>query len=66
MRILFITDTYYPKPRINAVQVHNVACSFVANGHAVDVLTLENGREDDLTEKDGVEILGWLPISGSG
>lgn len=61
MRILFITDTYYPKPRINAVQVHNVACSFVANGHAVDVLTLENGREDDLTEKDGVEIFRVAP-----
>lgn len=61
MRILFITDTYYPKPRINAVQVHNVARSFVANGHAVDVLTLENGREDDLAEKDGVEIIRVVP-----
>lgn len=61
MRILFITDTYYPKPRITAVQVHNVARSFIEKGHAVDVLTLRYEDEGAFADKDGVSIFRIKP-----
>lgn len=61
MRILFITDTYYPRPRITAVQVHNMARSFVETGHKVDVLTLEYGDEGISDDKDGVSIFRIKP-----
>lgn len=61
MRILFITDTYYPRPRITAVQVHNMACSFMEEGHSVDVLTLEYEDEGASAEKDGVSIFRIKP-----
>lgn len=61
MRILFITDTYYPKPIINAVLVHNVARALVAEGHAVDVLTLECGDAETPAKKDGVSIFRIKP-----
>lgn len=61
MRILFITDTYHPRPRINAVQVHNVARALVAEGHAIDVLTLGHGDEGASADKDGVSIFRIRP-----
>lgn len=42
MKILIITDKYFPKPLANAICMQKVADSFVQMGHSVDILAFKD------------------------
>ena len=44
MKILIITDKYYPKPLANAICVQKVADCFIRVGHSVDILAYRDTK----------------------
>ncbi|WP_216662556.1 hypothetical protein [Adlercreutzia sp. ZJ473] len=61
MRVLFLTDKYYPRPFANAVCAQNVARSFVEAGHEADVIAFDDPFESLPSELDGVRVYGVRP-----
>lgn len=67
MKILFVTYKYYPKPGANAVCVQEIAKTFIAEGHTVNVLAYQDdslGRKEKLAESyivDGVTVYTIKP-----
>ena len=66
MRILFLTDRYYPEPYANGICVHAVARSFVQAGHEAHILAYDIPGKTLPKEQDGVKVFGIQPdISNS-
>ena len=56
MKILFITDKYYPIPYANAICIQNVAASFVQDGCETHILAFDDPSLETPKLKDGVKI----------
>lgn len=61
MKILFVTDRYYPEPYANGICVHSVARSFVQGGHEAHILAFDIPGKQLPAEKDRVKVFGIVP-----
>lgn len=61
MKILFITDKYYPKPYANAVCAQNLMNEYIAQGHSVDAIFYKDAGIDSPTTWNGVRTFSIVP-----
>lgn len=61
MKILFITDKYWPRPLANAICMQNIADSFTDAGHSVDILAYEEEGVETPEEHNGSRVFTVKP-----
>ena len=61
MKILFLTDKYWPKPLANAICAQNIADSFIESGHSVDILAYSEEGIQTPKEHNGVRVFTVKP-----
>lgn len=61
MKILLVTDKYYPKPYANAVCAQNLIDEFIRKGHSVDVLAHTDSGIETPTTWNGANVYTIKP-----